>query len=245
MRSLLIAISIIIGIFVLGVLFFYFNAAWVFSYALSAQFRTRCSVESVEFLSGEVRLHNITIGNPPPAKFPYALKNSYFQIKAPYGSYLRKEIQIDSIYLKDVEMIVEYYEKNGETVINWTVLADNLGSEGRRNFLTSRIGRSALIHRLVIENLMVRVIIPGRRDRTTTLPSLTFTDIKTEDGELTKLITEAIVYRMIFNVKNIVNIPFDAAKEGVDNVFKTIDDIFSPLFRSSREKEENSGEQQR
>ena len=201
----------------------YKNLDLVLSHALSSKFGTQVRVEDVTFTpTTDIEVQNITVANPLAFHSPYALEIGSVYIAAPYENYIKKIIEIDKIIVTNAVLTVEYFNK----VTNWETLMAQLDNED--DSIVDDPHSYSVIQELTFINLSVRVAGVDGSYQTYPINKLTLNNIKTKEGELTRRLTQAILNQIIFNFKNIIQIPLkytqDTIKAPIDT---TIDGLKS------------------
>ena len=215
-RILGLLIFLLLILLLIGVIA-YAKIELVFSYILTNKFKTSVKIEDATFSPmSAIHIENITIANPNDYPSAYALQIGLITILAPYENYLDKVVYINKIELTNITLTVDYLGN----VTNWEALMDNLDSDGEKS------NSYAIIKKLTFNNL--KILIEGKDGtfKTQTIAKLTLHDIKTKEGELTRRLTQAILKEVIFNIKNLINIPLKMTQDAINNpVDSTLDGL--------------------
>ena len=163
------------------------------SYVLSSKMKTTVSIEDVTFSKMEsIDVQDIRIGNPYQYPSRYALEVGALNITAPYERYFQKITYIEKIELNNVILTVE----SVNNVTNWEALMNNLESKPEKSHSYS------VIKKLTFKNLSVRIRSIDGTYKTHTIAKLTLLKIKTDEGDLSQRLTQAILKQILFNIKN-------------------------------------------
>lgn len=197
-KVIVIALSFLILIVITCVAVF-FSSSIILEKMLSNELKTNVTVEKVSFPYPSLLVQKLIVKNIPSGKDPNALTIQKIDINAPYINYFHHVIYIDKIAITDVVLTVEFFGfANSEN--NWSFINNNMDTNEDPN--TSY----AEIKEFVIKNLKVRVIKNGQVEETV-IPEIRLKNVKTKNGALINSITHEIIYQMIFNIKNIIQIP--------------------------------------
>lgn len=233
LKKFIIALAVTICILLLFFGFAYYNGAFIFSRLLSGKLGTKVTIEQVNFKSEEIEIIETKIKNPRKSTVPFALQIKNIDVKAPYSNYIKEDIVFNEIILSDVHLVVEFFTE-AQKESNWNHIMNDLDSSPEAR-VESRSKRDALIKRLEIRNFTVEVIMPGKKNRTKNLGTLRFQNVQTEKGEIVRRITQAILMKMIFNMKNFIELPLEITEDSFKKVFEGLDFI-NPFKKSSQEK---------
>ncbi len=227
--------ALIIGT-ILCLIFFYFKFNYVLGKVLSSKFGTEVLIKKITFDRPDIDVNTFTIKNPPGFMTTLALRINKLDISAPYSNYFQNVIDIDEIEISDIDLNIEFTTKKG-SISNWSHLLGSLSSEPSKKPAkvdskeVAETGRYAVIKLLKINNLKVNIITPGQKTQTKVFKNMQFKNVITEKGDITRRITQIIIYHMIFNYKNLIQIPeqfSNKATDGVLNIFKKIDPFKLP-----------------
>ena len=230
MKKIIIALFATSIILLLFFVFAYYNGAFILGRVLSSKVGTKVEIEKVNFKPSELEILKTKIRNPVKFTTPYALLINEIEVISPYMNYIKEDIVIDSITLKDTYLTVEFSDTT-ETQSNWTHIMRELSRSPEAQIQAEK-NRDSLIKVLNIRNLIVEVVIPGKRTKTHKIAKLSFTNIRTEEGELVRRITQAIFQQIFFNISNVVNVPLNITEKGVKSIFQGFE-ILNPFGSSS------------
>ncbi len=205
MKRLLGILSVLLVLVFLIAIVAFAKMELILSYMLTDKFKTKVVVEDLTFSPmNQIKAEAISIRNPEAYSSPYALQLDTLEIQADYQNYLKEVIYIDTIEIRNITLSVEYLNN----VTNWEALMNQLDSseEGDSNSY-------AVIRELTFRNLKITIIGKDGKLKSQTIPTLTLTNIKTKGGELTRRLTQAILTQLIFNIKNMINIPLKMGQD--------------------------------
>ena len=209
MRRIFVILSSVFGILILTSIFLVFARSWVLSAILSSKFQTLVTVEQLTFSQGnQIDLAHLSIDNPDTFQSTHALEVQSIAITAPYREFFNTAIHIDTIALDGIVITVDFVGKT----TNWEVLISNLSNQ------QSSLGNNSftVIDTLVLHNMQLRVIKGTGAPQLYTLNDITLHNITTENGSLTRRISQAIVTQMILQFQDIIAIPFTEVEKAFD-----------------------------
>jgi|JI9StandDraft_2_1071091.scaffolds.fasta_scaffold276523_1 hypothetical protein len=211
MKRFLFILGAALILFVAALGLAYIFSATLLSRSLSKQLGTRVTVGQAVFGWNTLSFRNIVVASPK-ASMPPALTISRAYLTAPLPNYLKSITYIDKVEINDTVLTVVFNPL--KTSNNWDKITKNMSKES-----TSKSHKYALISLLEFNRLTIRVLIPGLPPQETVIPQLTFKNIKSSEGDVAKKISQIIIYQMLFNAKNLLNIPlplFDPSKGPFD-----------------------------
>ena len=184
----------------------------ILSHILTTKFKTSVRIEDIELSPmKDILLENLTLANPIDYPTAYALRIGSIAIEAPYKNYLEKVVSIDRIELTNITLTVDYLDN----VTNWETLMNNIETDDDKS------DSYAVIKKLTFNNLIVRIEGKDGKLKTLKIPKLTLLNVQTKGGELTRRLTQAILKEVIFNIKNLINIPLKMTQDAISNPVDT------------------------
>ncbi len=204
MKRLSSFVSILVIIVGLIAIIAYVKMNLIFSHILADKFKTKVTIEDISLLPMElIKIQGFKILNPLKYKPHSALRIDLIQVTAPYLNYLDKIPQIKQILISDLVFTVDFLGN----VTNWETLMNNLDSE------ESSSNSYIVIHELTFINLKIRVQGKDGTYKEKTISKLTLKNVKTKEGELTQRVIQSILSELIFNIKNLINIPLKITED--------------------------------
>lgn len=228
-------LSAIVVIVILSFLFVYFKFNYVLGHILSSKFNTKVKIEKVVFKSPEIDVLNFEIHNPSGYSLPLALSIDDVYIKAPFRNYFHRVINIDQIEVRDAEVNIEFSGRRG-TESNWSHLIGHISSGSEDDSKAKQSdskGRYAVIGLLTIRNLRVNIITPGQKTQTKVFRDMQFRNVVTKKGDISRRITQVIIYHMIFNYKNLIKIPQQFGNKATDGALNFFEKLGPFKFNSN------------
>lgn len=216
MKKFWIWFSSIIGVIVLGIILIYIFASVILGHVLTSSFGTKTTVSNSAITLNSLRFWDLQISNPPKTKYPYALTIENITVEAPLSTYFTNFIQIEEITLSDLTLVIEILP-GGNKITNWDVIMNHINESSKDQEPSTK---EALIKILTINNLTINMVGTDGQVRTTKIPSITFKNLNTKEGNITSQIVKTIIFKMIFNPKNIVNFPLQYTKDSYNKLFK-------------------------
>ncbi len=199
-------IAILIGIIA------YAKMELVLSYVLSSKMKTNVTIEDVRFSKMEqIHVQNTRIGNPYQYPSRYALEVGSLDISTPFERYFQNITYIDKIELDNVIITVESVNH----VTNWEALMNNLESKSEKSHSYS------VIKNLTFKNLTVIIQGSDGTYQTHTIAKLTLVNIKTDEGDFSQRLTQAILKQILFNIKNWIKIPLKMTQDAINSPLDT------------------------
>lgn len=218
-------------------LFIYFKFSYILGRVLSSKFGTKVKIEKIVFDQPKIDIKKFKIHNPIGYNLPLALRVKNIDVNAPFKNYLNRVIHINSLNIQDVEINIEFQGRRGSES-NWSYLLGNLSEDphekSKPHVKTQQEGkgRYAVIDLLTIQNLRINLITPGQKTQTKVFRNMQFKNIVTKKGDITRRITQIVIYHMIFNYKNLIKFPLNVGNDatgGVLNIFEKL----APIPRES------------
>lgn len=215
--TLLTSIFIVI---VLSFSFLFFKSNYVIGRLLSSTFHSKVTIDHVGYTKKEIQIQEFTLYNPSEYTTPKALFIKNIDINAPYSNYLKKIIQIHEIEIHDAVLNFVFNDRKGSES-NWSHLIGNLSNEKQPDDITKddSQGRYAVIDLLTINQLTVNIMTPGKKTETKVLKNLQFKHVVTKKGDITRRITQVVLYHMLFDYQNLIKIPAQFADKASTNFF--------------------------
>jgi hypothetical protein len=223
MKWLTIIASTLIAIVIITFCFIYFGFASILEWNLSTKISTKISIAKSSFSLSSIQLENFRIHNPKNINKPYALEIDSINIQAPLFNYFKKITEIQSIKLDNIVLSIEFLEIGKGEGSNWNLIMRSANKKG-----SSKPGENdpsyANINLLSLKNITVIVYQGGREKNRKVIPLLTFKNIKTKKDELTRRITQAILFNLLFDFKNILDFPIELIPEASEplNLFDNV-----------------------
>ncbi len=208
---------------IVGALLFFFKFNYILGRMLSAKFGTLVKIEKVLFKRQEVNIQKFTLNNPPNYSVPLALDIDIVDVNAPYLNYFKKEIQIQEIEIHNATLNIVFKNKLSPEN-NWSTLVGSLATDNaseKKKKEEEKNGQYAIIHHLKINHLTVNIITPGRKTETKVFNDMVFNDVVTTKGDITRRVAQVVVYYLIFNYQNIIQLPAQST-QGFFDIFKGI-----------------------
>lgn len=191
------------------------NIAYLLAKGISSKTRASVTIEAVRFHKNALIAHNFQMANPKGARLPTALKVETIGVRAPYTNYLKNPIVIDEIYLDNLYVNIQIYNKS-QTEGNWHTIIQNVSQDNESPF---SIKRKALIKKLRLVNIRIDLILSdGKLRQLSPIQKLEFENITTEKGIPIQEISEIIVEKMIQSIflekglKGIIEAPANIIK---------------------------------
>lgn len=200
----------------------YFNGAYIISRILSSQLDAKVTIQHVDLGWNAVEIDQLKVKNPTSGGAQYALEVGEIDIKAPVPNYFKKTVVIDYIGIENIFLNLDI-AGSGKDNNNWSALMSNIYNM-KNPSISSNSSRHAIIKYLEIKNLKIRIHQAGKKPIVKTINHMAFKDIRTENGELTRRIIQAILARLVLDVKNFIDIPEQIQEGGVKGFFKGMKD---------------------
>lgn len=176
----------------------------IFSHILKEKFKTKVTIEDISLSPMElITVQDLKIFNPPKYKPHTAMRIGGITINAPYGNYLDEVTQIKKIVVSDLVFTVDFLGK----ITNWESLMNNIDTK------ESNDKSYMVIEELTFTNLKIRIQGKDGSYKEKTIPKLTLKNVKTKEGELTQRLMQAIITQLIFNIRNLIDIPLNMTKD--------------------------------
>ncbi|MBM3193772.1 MAG: hypothetical protein FJZ59_06045 [Chlamydiae bacterium] len=204
MKKLASALSTLIIIVGIIAIIGYAKLNLIFSHILKEKFKTKVSIEEISLSPMElIEVNDFKVFNPPKYKQHAALHIRKIKIAAPYVNFAHEVSQINKIVISDLTFTVDFLD----SVTNWEILMNNLDS------FDSTTNSYMIIDELTFLNLKIRIQTKDGTYKEKTLAKVTLKDVKTKEGELTQRLIQAIIRELIFNIRNLIDIPLKMTKE--------------------------------
>ena len=227
----LITVSVIVWIM-------YSNCPYYIGKVIETEIGEPATVEKVTFSLDQTEVYNLSIDNIPGSSLPKAFTVKEIEINTSTYNFLKPDIEIKEIILRDVAVYVEFYSMS-QNDTNWTLLLKTL-NEPKEWYRHLR--KTVKIDQCRLEN--IRVIIQAKGRPVKELPMIKYinlTNLQPENGYLIdrilRIITNHILAEVsiIYKLGGISNIVLTGPKA----VFQAITLPFSGLF-NKKDKTENS-----
>lgn len=163
---------------------------------LSRELGVRVHIESLTKSGDLISIGGISVGNVKNGELPLSLQVKMITLKAPFGNYFKKRVVIDNISMSDVTLNLEFLNSS-QTESNWITILNSI-TEGEKPPKREGKGRSAVIKKLTVNPLNVNVLVLGQEVKSfAPINNLTFTDLDTQNGDLSRRITYQIASRLL------------------------------------------------
>lgn len=204
----------------------YIFIATILGYILTDTFGTKTTVGNAALTPNNLKLWHLKIANPPKTKKPYALIIGRIKITAPIATYAHNDIVIEQISLDNLTLDFEYLPGNGK-VTNWDEIVSNTNTNSSK---PQKNTQSTTIKELSLNNITVHVINLNGEVKTTKIKNLTFRNLSTKNGDITVQIAKTLLFKMIFNVNNIVKFPIKMTKQSIEETLKDAPKTFEKII---------------
>ncbi len=192
----------------------------ILSNALSRQLGVKATVGGVHVRLNKIWVDMITVHNPKGSRLPYALVIKQVELHAPLFEYVQPKTDIKLIFLDDIYMSVEFYDK-ARKESNWTTILDHLNQQAELPGVGG--GKSLHIGELLMKNIKVDLALYGEQvRRIRPLKEIRLRDIEPESGLLGKKLTRIITNHIVRSISShsgigtiqgvVVSVPTQAAK---------------------------------
>ncbi len=216
MRRFLTFIGAVVIVAIIVITIFYFNGAFFCEKILSSKLKTPITLQKVEFNYPNIIIENIKLFNPRNFTTNNALEIGVTDVESPYGNYFKDVVNINRLEMSNVTVTIE----STKTTTNWDILLKKIKDDSNN---TKKNDRYAIIRKFVIKNLTIRIFAQnGKLISEKKIPRLSFKTIKTNDGDISKVIMQAIIYHLIFNLKKLTDLPIQMSKDVLNNFFKEV-----------------------
>jgi hypothetical protein len=138
---------------------------------------------------------------------------------------------IDELDINNIYLGIEFESKRSKNG-NWTTIMGNL-SKGPKT--EGKKGKTVLIKKLILNNINIELAYRREGEITTLKPvrQIVLTDVSSEEGKLTDVITKIIIDQMlqkIFSIENLQNMLEDILNPEMSPVEKALSP-FKGLFK--------------
>jgi uncharacterized protein involved in outer membrane biogenesis len=203
---------------------------------LSSKMKVSVEIEDIQWGWNAIDIQKIEIGNPTGSILPKAFSAEDIVFQAPISNYLKRNIVIDEVDLKNVYVGLEFDSKKSKKG-NWTTIIGNLQgeapkkSENTSTSKTEKPGRTVLIKKLILTNISVALVYRQGGGQVQNLPPIKrieLDNISSEEGLPTEQISNIIFQQMlkqIFSIEGLQNMlqdllpPSSPVQKGL-NMFK-------------------------
>lgn len=209
MRRLLSAlITIIILVILIGFIAYLYRSTLTSS-VLSSKVGSKITISEINFNPPHITVDDFKMRNPLGFKNSYALEIRQIDVDAPYSNFKNNVIEINKIQLNDVTLDVEISGASN----NWDAIITNVAKDEK----TDSTGK-ATIKLLEINNLHVKITMPNGEVKEATINHLEYRDVQTNNGDLAKKIMQAVIAKLMLDIKNTYKLPLNVTQEGVKNI---------------------------
>lgn len=229
-RILAIVANTLFLLLIVGIILF-FTRSIVTSAVLSSKLGIPVKVQQINVIPGRISVWDAKLKNSKGYSQPYALRIRSTLINAPLKNYMNKLIEIDSIEVSNILLTLELTKRNTSDN-NWADIMKEIHEE-EPTLKTHNKNRHAIIKKLVLTNLTVRIYKSPRSYQDKVIPRLEFQNVETKDGDLSRRIMQAIIYELVFNIRNILKLPIQVSKDAFNTVIDKVDSVNVPFFRRS------------
>ena len=227
MKWLTITASSILALILISLGVIYFGFTFILEKNLSSKVATKLTIEDSGLSLNSIELDNLRIHNPKNMIEPYALEVETINIQAPILNYFKKIVEIELIELNNIVLSIEFLTDR-KTSSNWSYIMKSVNKKGSSTPLENDTSYTN-IDLLSLKNITVIVIVAGKEQTRKVIPSLTFRNIKTKKGELTRRVTQAILYNLLFDFKNLLDFSLDFIPDGSEQPLNLFDKLL-PKF---------------
>ncbi|MCH9610623.1 MAG: hypothetical protein K0U13_01635 [Chlamydiae bacterium] len=163
--------SLLILLLVIGAIYLFWGAEDYLSRYLTRQLGTTVEIEKVGVGTSSFSLKKLTVLNPRPAKSPTAFSANRIELIAPWSSFFKRSIHVESLQIDTPRMSIEFYNSSGSSN-NWVQILKNMP--------ISTEGRPLKIDKLILLNIEFEVMkANGRKISLPTIPYLEIRDLGT------------------------------------------------------------------
>jgi hypothetical protein len=194
---------------------------------LSKKMKVAVSIDSIDLSWNEIDVKKVKIGNLPNSILAKAFSCNVIEVHTPVPNYLKPNIIIDEIDLKDVYLGLEFDSPSG-TKGNWTRIMSTITASMNESSKSAKAAptgstRSVLIHRLVLTNIDVDVVYKKDGAKIKRLPRIermVLNEISSEGGLPMDQILNSVLGEMLKQV---------FLKENLKNMMQEFMDVPSPI----------------
>ncbi len=211
-------IGILLGIIIviaLAAYLAYANSPLILARVISHKTQVPVTIKNIDFQNDAFTIQQLQMGNPKEARLPTSLKVETITINSPYRQYFDDPIVIDQIYVNNVYVNIQLYNKD-QTEGNWQTIMKNM-AEDHGSPLS--IERPAIIKKLILTNIQIDLILSdGSVHNLSPIARLEFDNIHSDKGIPIQEISEIIVQKMMQSIflekglKTIIEVPVDIIK---------------------------------
>lgn len=177
--------SLLLLALLLFAFFLFWGAEDYLSRYLTDQLGTKTTIRSVGVGTGSLTLKGIEIFNPKRSKITHAFYARMIQMEAPWSTYFKKSIHLDTLRLDSVKMGIEFYNSSGSSN-NWAHILKTMP--------VSSSNRLIEVDRLTIANIQFDVLKGGKSVEVSKIPYLEFRNLgNLTTAELVRLIFHSIL----------------------------------------------------
>ena len=212
MRKGPIIFSLVFGALILSVLLVYIFISTILGSILTSTFGTKTTVNNTIISPHHLRFWGLNVLNNSNSKFPYALSVEKISVEAPLTTYFSKNIRIKEIELKNLTLVIETLPSKGN-VTNWDAIIAHADSSSKDDVKSDK---ATTIDSLVIRKLTIIFVDPSGIASVTKINELKFSNLSTNDGDITSKIAKTIVMKLILNANMVITIPVKISKDAMN-----------------------------
>jgi len=195
------------------------------SYMIAQQTHTHVHINAIRFRQDEIHFDTIIIDSPEGGTIQKALKVEELIIKAPFTAYTKSPVIIPEVILNNIYLGIEFYNKE-RTKGNWVTIMSDIDEEPQEKkevkkpqtggqYLDEK-GDYGLIKDLDMNTLNIELKLHNESPvKLSTIKNVHFKDVRTDNGQIGKELTQIIIQKMMYSVfimkgiKTVINLPKD------------------------------------
>lgn len=153
--------------------------------SLSKKMQVPVKIADINVAYGAIKIEKLEIGNPQGSLLPKAFSADSIQVAAPLTNYIKKQIVIDQIEIKQIYLGVEIGASTS-SFGNWATILSNLQSSSPKD--TASKGKregSLLIKKLILTNITTEIIsnpLTGNVQKLKPIDRLEFDNVSSNEG---------------------------------------------------------------
>jgi uncharacterized protein involved in outer membrane biogenesis len=184
---------------------------------LSKTLGVSVNIGDIGLSPSRITVQNFDVGNPYGCKLSHALQTQEIDILAPILNYLKDDIVIDRIDMKNVYIGLEFDSPHG-TKGNWATIMNNTERSQAASSSTSA-EKTVLIRRLVLTNIQPDLLYrsEGKVRHLPTIPRIELVNISSKGGDLSDQLMNSALGQMVKEIFIKENL-----KDALDKIFKQI-----------------------
>ena len=190
----------------------------IISLSIAKQTKTHVKLGSISFHSNGFVLNNLVIESPVGGTIRRALSVDKLAINASYDAYSKRPLIIESVQLSDIFLGIEFYNADN-TEGNWISIMQNLDDTTKEGEVDAPPDDYALLKELQLEQVNIDLkLYKQKKIRLKTIPDISFSDVRTDTGQIADELTEIIIEKVMYTVfikkgiQTVINIPKDVIK---------------------------------